>query len=186
MADDEPKFGVKGTHVIQAQAYLDHRLGAGAFAKLAATDGWERPSPLRWYPVETLWKIYEAAAPKVKLDAPALSTEIARLNANNDLKTIYRFFMSVLGPVNVLKRGSTMFRTYVNFGEALMHRNDPGITEGSVVKIPRAFAPWIMAVTLGFLPSAIVAAGLADPVSSGEIIAAEDDQAKITYSIRYR
>ncbi len=159
----DTRLGTKGTHIAKAKFVIDERLGKGTYQRLAEAAGgnasWVSPLAMNWYSAPLLCEILTAAAAKMDTTLQQLTTDIATLNAKDDLKTIYRFFMTVIGPVKVLGRSPQMYATYINFGRSENSRNEAGVFEGIVADVPGHLVPWVMGATHGFLPAACAAAG---------------------------
>lgn len=189
MTSSPPPYGTKGTHVLKAREWIDGKLGPGSFERIVRGQeevdaSWNPISPVMWYSVPVLCQVLAVAGAEVGLSLQETSKAVAELNAQHDLRTLYKFFMSVLGPVKVMSQTSQMFRTYVNFGEVRVTRNVHGIFEGEAVGIPHRLTPWFNGITLGFLPQAIAAAGGRSPVA--EILGGIRDQRDSTlYTVRY-
>jgi hypothetical protein len=192
MAHDplDVRCGTKGTHVIKAKSVIDDRLGKGTFQRLADAAGgnasWAAPLAMNWYSAPLLCEVLTAAAVKMSSTLQQLTTDIAMLNAKDDLKTIYRFFMTMVGPIKVLGRSPQMYATYINFGRSETSRNEPGVFEGIVADVPTALVPWVMGATHGFLPSACVAAGGKNAVIQSTVgPEAATTNSRIAFSMRY-
>ncbi|MFT3710087.1 MAG: hypothetical protein QM817_20835 [Archangium sp.] len=166
---DGPAVGTKGTHIIQARGWVDAQLGAGAFDRFAAEAGvaseLSKTTAMRWYSVPALVKTLSLVGQKLNLSLRQVSGEVAKQNAKHDLKTIYRVFMTVVGPVNVLKRSEAMYSTYQNFGAAKTTRNEPGHYECLVTGIPIEVVEWSVGVGPAFLAAAATAAGGKNAIS---------------------
>lgn len=179
----EPRFGAKGTHVIQAVAWIDGRLGAGSFRKLAERAGadWSSPMPMIWYDLDVLLEVISEAALKLDMTIEDVTTQIALRNAQNDLTTIYRVFLRLLRPTVVLGFMPRMWETYFRFGTVKVLQNEPGsftlITHG----IPQRFLGWLRGGWKGFLPETIRVAG-GNSVAI-EVGTPERDQAPDTFAV---
>lgn len=156
------RYLVKGTHVLMARKWIDERLGEGAFVKLIRAQplGWPPVLlPASWYDVDPMNHALHAAAEKLASTVEQVATEIARANAVNDLKTVYRAFLRVAGPHLVMNATASLWRNYVNFGLAKKITNDKGHYIGECSGIPQRLLDWACGAWLGFVPAAIELAG---------------------------
>ena len=152
----------KGSHVIQAQLWIDQRVGAGAFKKRVAGRGADYEGlilPLVWYDLEILVDVLVQVGLEVGMTVQDMTQQIARLNALKDLTTIYRTFLRIAAPVRVMAFTPRLWSTYVSFGEAVAIRNKPGHYVGQCTGVPKKLLDWSCGAWLGFVPTAIELAG---------------------------
>ena len=156
---------VKGSHIVQAQKWIDSRLGAGTFAELtsSAGDTWRLILPMSWYDVDILSAVLVQAARRSGVSVEDMTTEIARMNAEADLASIYKFFMRVAQPERVLAHTPRLWRTYVSFGEAKAIQNKRGHYIGQGDGFEPNLVDWACGCWLGFIPTAIRMSGGKDP-----------------------
>src|SRR6187551_817284 len=119
---------VKGSHIVAAETWVDERLGRGTFGKLTehAGDSWKLVLPMAWYDLDTLHGALEVVARRLDRSVEEITAEIARLNAESDLRSLYRVFMRVAQPQLVLSQTPRLWSTYVKFGQAWAVQNEKG------------------------------------------------------------
>jgi len=150
----------KGSHMIAARDWVDGRLGPGTFAELSRDAPWQGIFlPSGWYPVEPLVAVLEKVKPNVGLDIVEMMTEIAGLNAKNDLTTMYRIFLRIASPVRLLTQTKMLWSTYVRFGVASVKLNEKNHYIGECTGLPEHLLDWSCGGWLGFIPTAIEVAG---------------------------
>ncbi len=160
-----PKTGsyrCKGSHVVQSRAWINQRLGEGAFEALVEGNGPPWTANLlvaTWYDVGPLNQALKQVAKKLGRTVVDITREIARQNALNDLRTIYRIFLSMAAPVRVMGFTPQLWSTYVKFGQATAIRNEPGHYIGECRGIPGELLDWVCGAWLGFVPTTIEVAG---------------------------
>jgi hypothetical protein len=157
-----PAYKTKGTHVLQARIWVDERLGAGMFNKLAAESGDAWPTvllPASWYDVEPLVKLLTIVSARTRISLENITTEITARNARNDLTSVYRAFLRVAGPHLTMNATAKLWSTYVAFGEAKKIQNDPGFYLAECRGIPRHLLSWACGAWKGFVPTAIEVSG---------------------------
>ena len=155
-------YRCKGSHVVQARIWVNERLGEGTFEQLISDSGppWNAPLlPSTWYDVGPLTKALKHVAAKLGRNVQDVTREIARRNALNDLKTLYRVFLSIAAPVRVMTFTPQLWSTYVKFGEAKAVKNDQGHYIGECSGVPAAYLDWACGAWLGFVPTTIEVAG---------------------------
>jgi hypothetical protein len=152
---------VKGSHIIQAQQWIDDRLAAGTFKRYtaAAGDRWQLVLPFGWYEVEVLQSALEHASNELGLSVEDITAEIATANAEQDLTSIYRAFLRLAQPRRVLSFTPRLWTTYVSFGSATAIKNDDGHYIGQGDGFPEHLVPWVAGCWRGFIPATIVVAG---------------------------
>lgn len=156
----EPKYTVKGTHVLMARKWVDQKLGEGTFTKMASAKA-ELPVflPSSWYPVAPIAYAIQMAARELRISVEDASTEIAEQNARTDLTTVYRAFLRVAGPHMVMNATTSLWRNYVAFADAKKVENVPGRFLGECRDIPNDLLDWACGCWRGFVPTAIQLAG---------------------------
>lgn len=153
---------VKGTAYRESRRWVDEILGDGAFARELAAAGFAAPAVFlesSWYPALPMQRALGRAAAKRGISVEDAFAEVARRNALADLKTVYRIFMRIAAPVRVLSHGARMWATYVDFGRAVVLRNDPGDFLGVVEDAPPELGDLVCGALRGFLTTAVEMAG---------------------------
>jgi hypothetical protein len=152
---------VKGSHIVAAQSWVDERLGSGTFNKLVqhAGDKWKILLPMGWYEIEPLHDALERVATRMDLSVEEVAAEIARLNAESDLRSIYKIFMRFAQPQLVLSQTPRLWTTYVKFGTAWALRNEKGHYVGQGDGFDERFLGWGCGCWFGFIPTAVSIAG---------------------------
>jgi hypothetical protein len=91
---------VKGSHIVQAERWVDARLGKGTFQELTrpAGENWRIILPMAWYEVDVVEAALEQVSGKLRVSAEDITIEVARANAEADLTSIYRVFLRVAQP----------------------------------------------------------------------------------------
>ena len=156
----------KGVHVIQAQKWIDQRLGSGACTRVANEvvdlknrDGWRLILPSSKYELEDLYRVLSAVSAQTHISVETMTSEIASANAENDLKTIYRVFLRIVKPVRVLSFMPEIWKSYFLFGIIKVLHNEPGTFEMECSGVPARYRDWIIGGWKGFLPVTIHVAG---------------------------
>ncbi|HXX67996.1 MAG TPA: hypothetical protein VEK07_12470 [Polyangiaceae bacterium] len=159
---------VKGSHIVQAQKWIDDRLGPGTFTEMTkeAGDNWRLIIPVAWYEVEVLNRALVQTSRRLGVSVAHMTAEIARLNAENDLTTLYRVFLRVAQPQRVLVHTPRLWRTYVSFGDAKAVMNEPGHYVGQGDGFDQDLVDWGCGCWLGFIPATIQVSGGKDPKGS--------------------
>lgn len=152
---------VKGSHVIAAESWVDARLGGGTFRDLTkkAGDKWNIPLPIAWYEVDVLHTALEEVARRLDRSVEDIAAEVARLNAESDLRSIYKIFMRVAQPHLVLSQTPRLWSTYVKFGSAWAVKNEKGHYVGQGDGFDERVLGWACGCWFGFIPTAITIAG---------------------------
>jgi len=152
---------VKGSHVIQAQQWIDARLSPGTF-KQSTSDGgdhWQVVLPFGWYEIGVLQFALEQASTRIGISVEDITAEVAATNAEQDLPSIYRAFLRIAQPKRVLAFTPRLWSTYVSFGSATAVKNDPGHYIGQGDGFPESLVPWVAGCWRGFIPGTIAVAG---------------------------
>jgi hypothetical protein len=152
---------VKGSHIVAAQSWIDSRLGNGTFRKLTqhAGDNWKILLPVAWYEIDTLHTALESVAKRLDRSVEDITSEIARLNAESDLRSLYKMFMRVAQPHLVLSQTPRLWTTYVKFGSAFAVQNEKGHYIGQGDGFDERLLGWGCGCWFGFIPTAITIAG---------------------------
>lgn len=152
---------IKGSHAIQVREWVDKRLGTGTFRELTRSGGdrWGIIVAGGWYEVDIVNQVLVEASRRTKVPTEEIATEIARLNALNDLATIYRLFLRVAQPQRVLNFTPKLWRTYVSFADATAIRNEPGDYLGQCDGLTEELVAWACGCWRGFIPTTIELAG---------------------------
>jgi hypothetical protein len=184
------KYGVKGSHIIQARLTVDARLEAGAFTRLARGAGgdasWDSVTVSAWYDVFVLQRVLEIVSRELRQSVTVLATEVGRQNALTDLTGIYRMFLRVAQPVRMLYFTPQLWRNYVNFGDASALRNEPGSFVAEVARVPETLIDWVKGSSLGFIPTGIeLAGGTVERAEISESLANGADSS-VTFLVDYR
>ncbi len=159
------QYKVKGTHIFQARKWIDEHLGEGSFFELArdlSSGGVDWPGPIlagSWYDVDPLQEVLAAASARTRKTVENIVTEIAVMNARNDLVSVYRAFLRVSGPHLTLGATHKLWSNYVAFGEARAVQNEFGTFVGECHGIPKKLIPWACGCWGGFIPTAIEISG---------------------------
>jgi hypothetical protein len=183
------KYATKGSHIAQALALVDRQLGPGAFLKLAdrfgADHSWDTVLVNEWYDAMVLNQVLQVVSYQLKRSVEALTTDIARQNALQDLTSIYRMFMRIAEPVRLLRFTPQLWRNYVSFGDSSAHRNELGHYIGGTTGVPESLLEWVAGDWLGFIPTAIELAG--GKIVSAQIVERErnGERSKVTCEIHY-
>ncbi len=156
-------FQTKGSHVVQARKWIDERLGEGAFRELVARKNSDLGTTLilpgGWYDVQPVVDALTAVAERLNLSVEETTREIARVNALEDLTSIYRVFLRVAAPVRVMSFTPQLWSNYVAFGDAVAVTNEPQHYLGRCTGIPEHLLNWTCGAWRGFVPTAIELAG---------------------------
>jgi hypothetical protein len=152
---------VKGSHIIAAESWVDARLGRGTFRNLTehAGDAWKIVLPVAWYDLDTLHTALETVARRLERSVEDVSAEIARLNAESDLRSLYKIFMRVAQPQLVLSQTPRLWTTYVKFAKAWAVHNEKGHYIGQGDGFDERTLGWACGCWFGFIPTAIRIAG---------------------------
>jgi hypothetical protein len=152
---------VKGSHITQAQRWVDQRLGEGTFKSLTKNAGprWGVILPGTWYEVAILHEALDAAAERAEMSVEDITTEIAARNAEEDLSSLYRIFLRVANPRTVLSLTPKLWTTYVNFASAKAVLNETGHYIGRGEGFSQDQVEWACGCWRGFIPAAIKMAG---------------------------
>jgi hypothetical protein len=152
---------VKGSHVVQAREYIDGHLGPGTFTKYTAHggDSWSIILPVVWYDIDILYDALAKASEELRVSIEDITARIARLNAEKDLTSIYRFFLRAAQPHRVLAHTPKLWTTYVSFGSAKAIKNEPGHYLGQGDGFDEKLVGWGSGCWRGFIPATIEVAG---------------------------
>lgn len=162
---EKASYTVKGTHIMASRTWVDARLGEGTFDKLGEEFEvtWSKILPSGWYDIYSLMRIMEHATKKLGVTIFDACVEIARRNAEEDLKTIYRAFLRLAGAKGLLNATPTLWRNYVAFGTVEKIKNEPGLHIAIGRGIPLPLLEWAGACWHGFIPTAVEVAGGKNP-----------------------
>jgi hypothetical protein len=179
---------VKGSHLVQAQMWVDAQMGAGTFKRLTATGGsrWNVPLHGSWYEADILVEALNEVCAKLKKPIEEVSREIARRNAE-DLTSIYKFFLKLAQPQRLLTFTPRLWSTYCNFGRAEAVVNERGHFIGEGHDLPQHLLDWAAGAWCGFIPAAIQMAGGREP--SGAIVSkapAANGMGSLRFESHYR
>jgi hypothetical protein len=152
---------VKGSHIMQAQEWIDARLGPNTFKELTRVGGdrWGVVLPMAWYEVDLLNRVLGEASKRAGISVEDMTAEIARMNAEKDLTSIYRFFLRVAQPQRVLAYTPRLWRTYVSFGDAHAIKNERGHYIGRGDGLTAELVDWACGCWRGFIPATIEVSG---------------------------
>ena len=152
---------VKGSHILAAETWVDQRLGKGTLMKLTqhAGDNWKILLAVAWYEVDILHAALESVAKRLDRSVEDITAEIARLNAESDLRSLYKVFMRVAQPSLVLSQTPRLWSTYVKFGTAWAVQNEKGHYIGQCDGFDERLLGWGCGCWSGFIPTAITIAG---------------------------
>jgi len=152
---------VKGSHIVAASRWVDQQLGAGTFLSLTqhAGDNWKILLPMAWYEIDTLRDALEVAGKHLDRSIEDVTTEIATLNAETDLRSLYRVFLRVAQPQIVLSQTPRLWTTYVKFGSARAVQNEKGHYVGQGEGFDEKLLGWACGCWRGFIPATIIVAG---------------------------
>jgi hypothetical protein len=128
-------------------------------ATAAGGSRWGMVLPGSWYDVNNLLTVLRSVEKKTGVSIEDATTEIARLNAEADLTSIYRFFMRVAQPQRVLGFTPKLWRTYVSFGDSTAVNNARGHYVGQCEGFREEHVDWVCGCWRGFIPAAIELAG---------------------------
>jgi hypothetical protein len=98
-------------------------------------------------------------ASRIGSSVQEVTREIARRNGLNDLKTLYRVFLTIAAPDRVLAFTPQLWSTYVKFGEARVIENAPGHYLGECNGVPAPLVDWACGYWVGFLPAIVEVTG---------------------------
>jgi hypothetical protein len=183
-------YHTKGSHLVQAEAWIDARLGAGTFKRLLAEASGEPVGlllPGHWYDVEPLHRVLQKVSERVGQSVEDITMGIARENALHDLTSIYRIFLRIVNPVRLLGQTPRLWSTYCDFGHAEAVVNDAGHYEAEGSGFPMHLLDWVCGGWRGFIPAAIELAGGKDVV--GKILsrgAGVGGEGRLRLEARYR
>jgi hypothetical protein len=176
-------YRTKGSHLIQAEAWTDERLGAGAFKKLLGEVTGEPVGlllPGAWYDVE----------PFNRCSTRSRRTSGSRSKTSRWAwlaRTRCRIFLRFATPHRVLSQTPRLWSTYVAFGDAQAILNEPGHYIGEGTGIPPHLLDWVCGAWRGFIPAAVEVAGGKEVV--GRIILRDrgsDGEARLRLDVHYR
>ncbi len=172
---------------MQIRSWVQARRGTQAFSELSEKHGSLPPLVAGgWYDAEALLSIIEDAASMEKISVDQAVSEIARANARQDLKTVYRPFLRVLSPRHVLKFLPRLWRQYFQFGSVVVLENELGSVELLTCDVPGRFVPWVRGGWRGFLPETILASGGKAPrIGSLEVRSAGSDSWEVRVRASY-
>jgi hypothetical protein len=149
---------VKGSHIILVNEWVDQHLGAGTFTRLTK-NCWGVIVPVGWYDVAALLDVFDEASRLTGKPVEEIATEIARLNAEKDLTSIYRLFLRIAQTQRVLSYTPRLWRTYVSFADARVLKNEAGMYIGEGYGFTGKQIDWACGCWYGFIPTAIRLAG---------------------------
>jgi hypothetical protein len=115
--------------------------------------------PVAWYDVDPLIDVFAEASRLTRKPVEEIATEIARLNAERDLTSIYRLFLRIAQPQRVLSYTPRLWRTYVSFAEARALKNEKGHYIGQGTGFTEKQIDWACGCWYGFIPTAIRLSG---------------------------
>jgi hypothetical protein len=152
---------VKGSHIVAAETWVDARLGKGTFKQLTQNAGqsWRIILPVAWYEIDVLHDALEDVSGRIGLSVEDITTQIARLNAESDLRSIYKVFLRVAQPQRVLSMTPRLWTTYVRFGNATAITNEKGLYVGQGDGFDQRLLGWGCGCWRGFIPATIQVAG---------------------------
>jgi hypothetical protein len=152
---------VKGSHILAASRWVDQQLGPRTFLSLTeqAGDNWKILLPMAWYEIDTLYQALETVGRRLGISVEDATTEIATLNAETDLRSLYRVFLRIAQPQLVLSQTPRLWTTYVKFGSARAVENEKGHYIGQGEGFDEQLLPWACGCWRGFIPAAITVAG---------------------------
>lgn len=176
---------VKGSHLVLVSEWVDRHLGDGAFTRMTG-DRWGVVLPVAWYEVDALLDVYAEASRRTGKPIEEIAGEIARLNAERDLTSIYRLFLRIAQPQRVLSHTPRLWRTYVSFADGRALRNDRGHYIGQGSGFTAKQIDWACGCWYGFIPTAIRLSGGKDIRPSIEREWSEERQLySLTLTVRY-
>jgi hypothetical protein len=152
---------VKGSHIVAAETWVDTRLGKGTLKQLTENAGqnWRIILPVAWYEIDVLHDALEEVSRRVDLSVEDITTQLARLNAESDLRSIYKVFLRVAQPQRVLSMTPRLWTTYVRFGSATAITNEKGLYVGQGDGFDQRLLGWGCGCWRGFIPATIEVAG---------------------------
>lgn len=152
---------VKGSHIVAASRWVDQQLGPGTFLSLTDRygDNWRILLPMAWYEVELLQQALDLAGRRLGRSVEDMTTEIATLNAETDLRSLYKVFLRVAKPQLVLTQTPRLWTTYVKFGSARAVHNEQGHYIGQGEGFDERLLGWGCGCWRGFIPATIIVAG---------------------------
>ncbi len=86
----------------------------------------------------------------------------ARLQAERDMKGVYRMFLKLASPSLVVERLPRILMQYFAFGRVSGELAKPGRYEARIEGIPKPVSPWLGAAAEGFMPFVMATAGAKD------------------------
>jgi hypothetical protein len=152
---------VKGSHVVAANNWVNQQLGPGTFRSLTehAGDQWKILLPSSWYDLDPLHDALSNVGQRLDRSLEDVTTEVATLNAESDLRSLYRMFLRVAKPELVLSQTPRLWTTYVKFGTARAVQNEKGHYVGKGEGLDEKFLSWACGCWRGFIPTTISIAG---------------------------
>lgn len=138
------EFKVKGTGLINNRSYFDEKIRPGYFdEKMKELDPTSRSLllPSTWYGAYYQMRLCELAAKELNWDLKKLCYDLNEFNMKQSLTNMYTFFLKVGGPTLVLGKAPQMVKTFTNYLEYEMLRNEKGIHEAAVSS-PKLLAEW--------------------------------------------
>jgi hypothetical protein len=176
---------VKGSHLVLVSEWVDRNLGDGAFTRMTG-DRWGVVLPVAWYAVDALLDVYAEASRRTKKPVEEIAAEIARLNAERDLTSIYRLFLRIAQPQRVLSHTPRLWRTYVSFADARAIRNERGNYIGQGFGFTERQIDWACGCWYGFIPTAVRLSGGKDVKASVDREWHEETQLySLTLQVKY-
>lgn len=141
----------KGTGVINVRKFVDMHCGDGIF------DSWAKiydPSwssiiiPTGWYNMDMVIFIVDKFSSFVNQSFEESAKEIGKFSISNDIKSVYKVFVSSQDPVRVLEMFPLMGARYHNFLTITPVQNSKGIYVCDF-KLPSIYKKWNIGVVRG-------------------------------------
>lgn len=158
-------FRTKGNVYQNVVASYDERVPGGYAGVIADLDPdvrrffEQRFEATATYDLFPILDIGQAAARRMGVEWLDFVRSGARIQAERDLKGIYRLFLKVASPRIIASRLPRIIIQYFTFGSVSGAFASDKTYDASVNGIPRPFVPWIGACAEGFIPTAMAAAG---------------------------
>ena len=165
----ESPFRIKGTAYQGLFASFDQRVPGGSKGVLARL---EDPTVARFFEQPFLAGSTYDLLPL--LEASQLAARVAgvpwrefvkggaRLQAERDLRGIYRMLLKLASPRMLVERLPRLLVQYFTFGSVEGRFSGETRFEGAARGIPAPVAPWLAAICEGFVPTVMAAAGAPD------------------------
>lgn len=159
-------FKTKGTAYVGINERFEVRLAGGFDAVLERVEDprvrsffAQRFLPSSMYDVLPLVEAAQIGAKIVGQSWREFVREGAALQAEKDMRGVYRMLLCVASPQLVVERLPRMLVRYFDFGKVVGEFNGSNRYEAVLTGIPKTVGPWLQGVAEGFIPAVMATSG---------------------------